>query len=99
MHGLSHIYIENFRACRSVFLPLGDFHSIGWAKQRWEINCIGGYSIGLAPKIFSRSDLLNPDRPIVIAACIKGITPELIKLIPNERQRVAIAPFCVDGSL
>jgi len=50
MHGLSHIYIENFRACRSVFLPLGDFHSIGWAKQRWEINCIGGYSIGSSSK-------------------------------------------------
>lgn len=99
MHGLSYIHIENFRACKHVFMPLGDFTPLVGQNNVGKSTVLDAIRLVLAPKAFSKNDAYDPEAPVVIAACVKGITPGLINLIPNERHRTAISPYCIDGIL
>ncbi len=38
-------------------------------------------------------------KPVVVSACIEGISPELLEQIPEEKHRKAIRPYCKDGKL
>jgi hypothetical protein len=53
----------------------------------------------LAPKAFAKTDANDPTQPIIISACVSGITQELIDLIPEAKHRAAITPYCINGEL
>lgn len=99
MHGLSHIYIENFRACRRVVLTLGDYTPLVGQNNTGKSTILEAIKLVLAAKTLAKTDAADPQQPVIIAACIQGITPELIGLIPAQNHRAAIEPYCVGGSL
>jgi len=99
MHGLSHIYIENFRACRRVLLTLGDYTPLVGQNNTGKSTILDAIKLLLAPKAVPRAEACDPEQPIIVAACVEGISPELIGLIPAQNHRAAIEPYCVDGNL
>lgn len=99
MHGLSHIYIENFRACRRVLLTLGDYTPLVGQNNTGKSTILDAIKLILAPKTLAKTDATDPQVPVILAACIQGITPELIDLIPAQNHRAAIEPYCVGGNL
>ena len=99
MHGLSHLYIENFRACRQVTLTLGAFTPLVGQNNVGKSTLLAAIHSVLAAKTLAKTDAADQQQPIVIAACIEGITDELIDLIPAPNHRKAIAPYVVKGKL
>jgi len=99
MHGLSHVYIENFRACRRVLLTLGDYTPLVGRNNTGKSTILDAIKLILAPKTLAKTDATDPQLPVILAACIQGITPELIDLIPAPNHRAAIEPYCVEGNL
>lgn len=99
MHGLSKIHIQNFRACEDVTLPLSDFTPLVGQNNTGKSTILEAIKAVLCLKPFSRSDFTNPNLPIILAACIDGISPEILALVPVDRQRAAIERFCVQGRL
>ncbi|MCV4111273.1 ATP-dependent nuclease [Pseudomonas aeruginosa] len=99
MHSLSKIQIKNFRSCKQVTLPLGDFTPLVGQNNAGKSTILDAIRLVLAPKAFIKTDVNDPARPIIISACVSGITDELIALIPDARHQSAIAPYCVNGDL
>ncbi|QHG65209.1 ATP-dependent nuclease [Pseudomonas putida] len=99
MHSLSKIHIKNFRSCKQVILPLGDFTPLVGQNNAGKSTILDAIRLVLAPKAFARTDANDPTQPIVISACVSGITEELIAQIPEARHRTAIAPYCIGGDL
>lgn len=99
MHTLRKIHIKNFRSCRLVTLPLGDFTPLVGQNNAGKSTILDAIRIVLAPKAFSKTDATDSSEPIVISACISGITEELIDQIPDAKHRAAITPYCIDGDL
>lgn len=99
MHGLSHIYIQNFRACRRVMLALGDYTPLVGQNNVGKSTILDSIKTVLASKAFTKNDAADPTQPVIIAACVQGITPDLIALIPAQNHRAAIEPYCVNGCL
>lgn len=99
MHSISQIHIVNFRACRDVSLSLGDFTPLVGQNNVGKSTILEAIKIVLTPRTFQKTDPSNPDEIISIAACIDGISPEIIALIPEAKHQTAITPYCVDGRL
>ena len=99
MHSISQIHIVNFRACRDVSLSLGDFTPLVGQNNVGKSTILEAIKIVLAPRAFLKTDPSNPDENITIAACIDGITPDIIALIPEPKHQKAIEPYCVNGRL
>lgn len=99
MHGLSHLYIENFRACRRVLLTLGDYTPLVGQNNTGKSTILEAIKLVLSAKTLAKTDAADPRQPVIIAACIQGITPELLGLIPAQNHRAAIEPYCGDGHL
>ncbi|KQO41651.1 AAA family ATPase [Pseudomonas sp. Leaf83] len=99
MHSLSKIHIKNFRSCKQVILPLGDFTPLVGQNNAGKSTILDAIRLVLAPKAFTKTDANDPTQPIIISACVSGITDELIALIPEPRHQAAITPYCVNGDL
>jgi ABC-type transport system involved in cytochrome c biogenesis ATPase subunit len=99
MHSLSKIHIKNFRSCKQVILPLGDFTPLVGQNNAGKSTILDAIRLVLAPKAFAKTDANDPTQPIIISACVSGITAELIALIPEARHQAAITPYCVNGDL
>jgi putative ATP-dependent endonuclease of the OLD family len=99
MHGLSHIYIENFRACRQVSLTLGGFTPLVGQNNVGKSTILEAIKVVVSPKAFVKTDAADVAQPIAVAACIEGITNEVLALIPEPRHRTAMQPYCVGGKL
>ena len=99
MHSLSKIHIKNFRSCKQVILPLGDFTPLVGQNNAGKSTILDAIRLVLSPKAFARTDACDPTQPIIISACVSGITDELIALIPDARHKAAITPYCVKGDL
>lgn len=99
MHCLSKIHIQNFRSCKQVILPLGDFTPLVGQNNAGKSTILDAIRLVLAPKAFARTDANDSSQPIIISACVSGITEELIAQIPDTRHRAAITPYCVNGNL
>lgn len=99
MHGLSQIYIENFRACRQVSLTLGSFTPLVGQNNVGKSTILEAIRVVLSPKAFAKTDAADPNQPITVAACIEGVTEEILALIPEPRHRVAMQPYCAGDKL
>ncbi|EKG33939.1 ATP-dependent endonuclease of theOLD family-like protein [Pseudomonas avellanae BPIC 631] len=99
MHSLSKIHIKNFRSCKQVFLPLGDFTPLVGQNNAGKSTVLDAIRLVLSPKAFAKTDANDPDQPIIISACVSGITDELIAQIPEAKHQAAITPYCINGDL
>lgn len=99
MHSLSKIHIKNFRSCKQMTLPLGDFTPLVGQNNAGKSTILDAIRLVLAPKAFAKTDANDPTQPIVISACVSGITEDLIAQIPEARHRAAITPYCIEGNL
>ncbi|MFJ7789362.1 ATP-dependent nuclease [Pseudomonas sp. NPDC096925] len=99
MHSLSKIHIKNFRSCKQVTLPLGDFTPLVGQNNAGKSTILDAIRLVLAPKAFAKTDANDPTQPIVISACVSGITEDLIAQIPEARHQAAITPYCIEGNL
>src|SRR5690554_5196940 len=98
MHRVSCIHIKNFRSCRDVALPLEGYTPLIGQNNTGKSTILQAIEWVLQPKALSAADFLR-DVPIEIAACIEGISDEILSLIPEEKHRKAIEPYCRDGRL
>ncbi|GAB3097177.1 ATP-dependent nuclease [Lysobacter terrae] len=99
MHKISHIHISNFRACRNVALPLGDFTPLVGQNNVGKSTILQAIELALAPRALSKADFGDTDQPVSIATCIEGITTDLLDAIPDAKHRAAISGYCVEGKL
>ena len=75
MHSLSKIHIKNFRSCKQVFLPLGDFTPLVGQNNAGKSTVLDAIRLVLAPKAFAKTDANDPDLPIIISAVCVRPTP------------------------
>ncbi len=99
MHHISHVAINNFRACRNVSLPLESFTPLVGQNNTGKSTILEAINWVLKPKAIATNEFADPDKPVIVSACIKGITSELLNRISEKKHRTAIEPFCVDGKL
>src|SRR5207253_6735537 len=99
MHKLSFIHIKNFRSCRDISLPLGDFTPLVGQNNVGKSTILDAIKIVLTPKAFAKTDFSKSDEPIAISACIDGISAELLASIPNDKHRSAIEKYCINERL
>lgn len=99
MHCISHLYIKNFRACKEVSLPLESYTPLVGQNNAGKSTILEALQWVLKPSALIAGDFADKDYPVIVAACIRGITPDLIGLIPEPKHRTAIEPFCATGTL
>lgn len=99
MHQLSHLVIKNFRACREVSLPLEGYTPLVGQNNTGKSTILQAIEWVLKPKALSAPDFSDRNRPIEVAACIDGVSDEVLERIPEQRHRRAIEPYCRDGRL
>lgn len=94
MHRISHLDISNFRACVHVSLPLEGFTPLVGPNNSGKSTILEAIEWVLKPKSLSATDFFDLEKPVVVVACIEGISEELLAQIPERRHRTAIAPYC-----
>ena len=99
MHRISHVIIQNFRACQSVSLPLDDFTPLVGQNNVGKSTILDALKWLLKPDARSSGDYTDSKLPIVVTACIEGISEEILGLLPEPKHRTAIEPYCPDGVL
>lgn len=99
MHRISYIELENFRACQSVFLPLDDFTPLVGQNNVGKSTILEALKWLLKPDARSSGDFADGKRPIVVTARVEGISPAILALIPEQKHRTAIEPYCPNGVL
>lgn len=99
MHRLSHLVIKNFRACREVSLPLEGYTPLVGPNNTGKSTIIQAIEWVLKPKALPATDLFDPQSPLEVAACIDGVSDEILGRIPEQKHRTAIEPYCRDGRL
>jgi len=99
MHQLSYLAIQNFRACKNVELPLESYTPLVGQNNTGKSTILAAIKWVLKPSTLSVSDFADSTQPVVVAACISGITEELLQRIPEQKHRTAIAPYCASGNL
>lgn len=99
MHRVSCIHIQNFRSCRNVTLPLEGYTPLIGQNNAGKSTILQAVEWVLQPKALSAADFSTPEVPVEVAACIDGISEEILSLIPEEKHRKAIEPYCRDGRL
>lgn len=99
MHRLSHLVIKNFRACRDVSFPLEGYTPLVGQNNAGKSTILQAIEWVLKPKALPRTDFCDPQRPLEVAACIEGVTAEVLERIPEQKHRKAIEPYCREGRL
>ena len=99
MHRMSHVAISNFRACRYVSLPLESFTPLVGQNNTGKSTILEAIKWVLKPGALVAADFADASKPIIVAACIDGISKEILGNIPEPKHRTAIEPFCQDGKL
>lgn len=99
MHRLSHLRIKNFRACRDVSLPLEGYTPLVGQNNTGKSTILQALEWVLKPKALTAADFADPDAPIEVVACIDGISEAILELIPEQKHRRAIEPYCRNGRL
>lgn len=99
MHRLSHLIVKNFRACRDVSLPIEAYTPLVGQNNTGKSTILQAIEWVLKPKALSAADFSNPDMPIEVAACIDGVSDEILARIPEQRHRKAIDRYCGEGRL
>ncbi|KAK42778.1 ATPase AAA [Caballeronia jiangsuensis] len=99
MHRISHIAIENFRTCRNVSLPLDEFTPLVGQNNVGKSTILDAVKWVVKPVTLASTDFADSKQPIVVVACITGISAQLLDRIPDQRHRAAIEPFCRNETL
>lgn len=99
MHRLSHLVIENFRACRNVSLPLEGYTPLVGQNNAGKSTILEAIRWVLKPGALKATDFYDSDSPVVISACIDGIDAAVLDRIPEQRHREQIKPYCREGRL
>lgn len=86
MHRVSCIHIENFRSCRNVTLPLEGYTPLIGQNNAGKSTILQAIEWVLQPKALSAADFSAPEVPVEVAACIDGISEEILSLIPVNGQ-------------
>ncbi len=99
MHRLSYLAIKNFRACKNVSLPLESYTPLVGQNNTGKSTMLEAIRWVLKPTALSVGDFSNSAEPVIVAACISGITQELLQQVPEQRHRTAIESYCANGTL
>lgn len=99
MHRLSHITIQNYRACREVSIPIESFTPLVGQNNSGKSTVLKAIQWVLKPASLSIGDFGNKDAPVIVSACIDGISQEVLDRIPEQKHRKAIEPYCRNGRL
>lgn len=99
MHRLSHLVIENFRACRSISLPLEGYTPLVGQNNTGKSSILEAIRWVLKPGALKPTDFYDPNSPVVVSACIDGIDTAILDRIPEQKHRKAIEGYCRDGRL
>ncbi|MGH1359929.1 MAG: ATP-dependent nuclease [Burkholderiaceae bacterium] len=99
MHRISSIVIKNFRACKDVSLPLESYTPLVGQNNAGKSTILEAIQWVLKPAALSAGDFTVAGTPIVVAACIDGISHEVLSRIPEQKHRTAIEPYCRNGRL
>jgi len=99
MHRISYIEIQNFRACQAVSLPLDDFTPLVGQNNVGKSTILDALRWLLKPDARASGDFADAKKPIVVTARVEGITAGILKLIPEQKHRTAIEPYCPNGVL
>ncbi|KVE96831.1 ATP-dependent nuclease [Burkholderia vietnamiensis] len=99
MHRISYIAIKNFRSCQNVSLPLDEFTPLVGQNNVGKSTILDAIKWGVKPVTLVPTDFADPKFPVVVVACISGISTELLDRIPDQRHRAAIEPFCRNETL
>lgn len=78
MHRLSHITIQNYRACRQVSIPIESFTPLVGQNNSGKSTVLKAIQWVLKPASLSISDFGNKDAPVIVSACIDGISQEVL---------------------
>src|SRR5690554_3746216 len=99
MHRLSHLRINNFRACQSVALPLEGYTPLVGQNNTGKSTILKAIEWVLKPTALSKQDFHNLEKPVEISACIDGISEAVLDRITEAKHRKAITPYCLNGRL
>lgn len=99
MHRISSIHIKNFRSCRNVTLPLESYTPLVGQNNTGKSTILQAIEWVLQPKALSITDFFNPQIPVEVITCIDGISEKILSLVPEEKHRKAIEPYCQNGRL
>lgn len=99
MHRLSHLVIQNFRACKNVSLPLESYTPLVGQNNTGKSTILEAIKWVLKPNALSASDFAESAQPVIVTACISGITKALLDRVPEQKHRTAIEPYCASGIL
>lgn len=99
MHRLSYLKIENYRACKEVSLTLESYTSLVGPNNTGKSSILEAIQWVLKPTALADKDFFNTAKPIVVSACIAGITTALLDSIPEPKHKKAIEPYCANNIL
>jgi putative ATP-dependent endonuclease of OLD family len=86
MHSLAHISIANFRSCKNVGLPLGDFTPVVGYNNAGKSNILTAIEWLIEPSALTAGDFFDPNVAIVVEGKVTGISAELIGKMPANQQ-------------
>lgn len=99
MHQISILKIQNFRACKEVYINLESYTPLVGQNNSGKSTILEAIRLVLKPSALIAGDFADSKKPIIVTACITGITPDIIKLIPEAKHQKAISPYCATGTL
>lgn len=99
MHRLARIKIENYKTCRSVDFPVGDFTPLVGQNNCGKTTILKAIAWALKPGKVDSADFANSEEPIVVTARIDGISESIIAKIPEANHQKAIQPYCINETL
>lgn len=98
MHTLAHISISNFRSCKNVALPLGDFTPVVGYNNAGKSNILTAIEWLIDPSALAAGDFFDSNAALVVEGTVTGITADLIGKMPANQQG-QIKPYIADESL
>ncbi|MCH4243978.1 ATP-dependent nuclease [Acinetobacter gerneri] len=98
MHNLAEVTIKNFKSCQATFLRLEPFTALVGYNNAGKSNCLTAIQWLIRKSSFSEKDFYDESQPIEVIATIKGISNELLDLMPLN-QKKSIEEQIVNGEL
>jgi len=86
MHTLAHISISNFRSCKKVSLPLGDFTPVVGYNNAGKSNILAAIEWLIDPFPLDASDFFDSNSTLEVEGRVAGITAEIIGRMPANQQ-------------
>ena len=86
MHTLANISIFNFRSCKNVALPLGNFTPVVGYNNAGKSNILTAIEWLIEPSALVAGDFFDPNLEIVVEGTVTGVAPQLIGGMPANQQ-------------